>query len=158
MTLQRSRKAPQFTLKNGSDRDIALSDFLGKWVILYFYPRDNTSGCTKEAIDFSKLVPRLSKKGTAVVGISPDSSQSHLKFAEKHGLLVELLSDPGHTVCEQYGVWRKKKLYGREYFGVARTTVLIDPKGVVKHIWEKVNVPGHAAEVDTLLDSCRKAP
>jgi peroxiredoxin Q/BCP len=147
MSLQISRSAPLFSLKNSHGKDISPADFRGQWVVLYFYPKDDTSGCTQEAIDFTRLIPEFSEKGAVVIGISPDSPESHLKFIGKHGLTVELLSDPDHVACLAYGVWQKKRLYGKEYYGVVRTTVLIDPEGTVRHVWEKVKVPGHAGEV-----------
>lgn len=139
--------APQFTLKNRDDKTISLADYSGKWIVLYFYPKDNTSGCTKEAIDFSEKLSSFTKQKAVVIGISPDSPKSHASFITKHALKVELLSDPSHDVLEAYGVWQKKKMYGREYFGVARTTFLIDPEGVIREKWEKVKVPGHADAV-----------
>lgn len=139
--------APDFTLRNSSGKDIRLSDLRGKWVVLYFYPKDNTSGCTREAIDFSALLPKFTKNNTAVIGMSPDSTASHERFISKENLTIELLSDPDKTVLQTYGVWRKKKLYGREFFGVVRTTLLIDPEGIIRHRWDKVRVAGHAEEV-----------
>lgn len=147
--------APQFTLKNKDDKTISLSDYSGKWVVLYFYPKDNTSGCTKEAIDFTDKLSSFTKQKAAVIGISPDSPKSHASFITKHALKVELLSDPSHEVLEAFGVWQKKKMYGREYFGVVRTTFLIDPKGVIREKWEKVKVPGHADAVLTQLCELR---
>lgn len=156
MSLQIAHPAPEFTLMNSAGASVSLSGLHGKWVVLYFYPKDNTSGCTREAIDFTESLPAFRKQHAIIIGISPDSPESHTKFIEKHGLRIELLSDPDHTVCSLYGVWRKKKLYGREYFGVVRTTLLIDPKGIIRHVWEKVNVPGHAAEVQEQLASCSR--
>lgn len=142
-----------FTLKNASGKDVTLSDFRGKWVILYFYPKDNTGGCTQEAIDFSLLLPSFSKKKAVIVGISPNSPQSHVKFITKHNLKVELLSDPDHTVLRTYGVWQKKKLYGKEFYGVVRTTFLVDKEGIIREKWEKVKVKGHADAVYKTLCS-----
>jgi peroxiredoxin Q/BCP len=139
--------APDFTLKNQSGADIRLSSFRGKWVVLYFYPKDNTSGCTREAIDFSAALPRFTKKGAVILGVSPDSVASHERFVTKQNLTVELLSDPEKTVLRLYGVWQKKKLYGREFNGVVRTTLLIDPDGIIRQRWDKVKVAGHAEEV-----------
>ncbi|MBN1758814.1 MAG: peroxiredoxin [Chitinispirillaceae bacterium] len=156
MSLQIAHPAPEFTLMNSAGASISLSSLHGKWVVLYFYPKDNTSGCTREAIDFTGSLPAFRKQHAIIIGISPDSPESHTKFIEKHGLRIELLSDPDHTVCSLYGVWRKKKLYGREYFGVVRTTLLIDPEGIIRHVWEKVNVPGHTAEVQEQLASCNR--
>jgi peroxiredoxin Q/BCP len=124
-----------------------LKDYLGKWLVLYFYPRDNTSGCTREAVDFTAALPLLQDLGASVVGVSRDSPASHRKFAEKHGLTVTLASDQDHKVTEAYGAWALKKMYGKESFGTVRSTFLIDPQGKVAHIWKKVSVKGHADAV-----------
>ncbi|MFX0203463.1 MAG: peroxiredoxin [Candidatus Hodarchaeota archaeon] len=139
--------SPDFTLKNASGKDVTLSDFRGKWIVLYFYPKDNTSGCTQEAIDFSSLLPSFSKNQAVIIGVSPDTPQTHVKFITKHDLKVELLSDPDHSVLNTYGVWQKKKLYGKEFYGVVRTTFLIDKEGIIRQKWEKVKVKGHADAV-----------
>ena len=144
MAVKKGDTAPDFILRNSFGNEVTLSSFRGKWVILYFYPKDNTSGCTKEAIDFTAHLPSFTGKKAVIIGVSPDKPESHVKFITKYDLGVELLSDPDHTVLEQYGVWQKKKLYGREYFGVVRTTFLIDKKGVIRENWEKVTVAGHA--------------
>ena len=123
---------------------VCLESYLGKWLVLYFYPKDNTSGCTREAVDFTAALPVLQELGADVVGISRDSPASHGKFAEKHGLKVLLLSDQDHKVTEAYGAWALKKMYGKESFGVVRSTFLIDPKGRIARIWRKVKVEGHA--------------
>ncbi len=143
--------APTFTLNNAESKPVSLSDFAGRWVVLYFYPKDNTSGCTKEAQAFSSLLSEFQKQNAVVIGISPDSEASHARFIEKHGLTVELLSDPDKEVCNLYGVWQKKKMAGREYMGVVRSTFLIDPEGKIIRVWEKVRVNGHAEEV---LQAC----
>ena len=140
-------KAPAFCLNNAAEKEYCLKDFEGKWVVLYFYPKDNTSGCTKEAVGFTEKKEEFEKLGAVIIGISPDSPKSHGLFIEKHNLNVLLLSDPEHKVLGKYGVWQKKKLYGREYMGVVRTTFLISPKGKIKHIWRKVRVKGHIEEV-----------
>jgi len=139
--------APAFTLNNAQSKTVNLSDFAGQWAVLYFYPKDNTSGCTKEALEFSALLPKFKKQKAVVIGISPDSSAYHAKFIEKHGLTVELLSDPDKQVSNLYGVWQEKQMAGRHYMGVARTTFLIDPAGTIVRVWEKVRVKGHADEV-----------
>ena len=146
-TAQPGSKAPVFCLPNQDEEQVCLKDFLGKWVVLYFYPKDNTPGCTVEAIDFSAGLQQFAKKGAIVLGVSPDSPKSHCTFQEKHQLTVTLLSDPQHEVLEKYGAWGKKKNYGREYMGVKRTTFLIDPKGKIKRVWENVKAQGHAQEV-----------
>lgn len=150
-------KAPQFCLPNKDEKKICLKDFRGKWVVLYFYPKDNTSGCTKEAMDFTNHLQKFKKLDAVIIGISPDPPKSHANFAAKHKLKIILLSDPEHTVLMQYGVWQKKKLYGREYHGVVRTTYLIDQDGRIVHVWDKVKVNGHAADVQTTLgESCKR--
>lgn len=146
------KKAPEFTLENSAGQQIALSGFAGKWMVLYFYPKDSTSGCTREAVDFTSLLPEFTKRNATVIGISPDSCASHVKFAKKYELTVELLSDPDHAVAELYGVWQKKKLYGKEYMGIVRSTFLIDSKGNIGASWEKVAVAGHAEAVLAKLD------
>jgi len=148
-------KAPLFSLKNKDGKAFSLKEFAGKWVALYFYPKDDTPGCTQEAKDFTALLPEFRKNNAAVLGISPDSEKSHAGFIDKHGLAVELLSDPDHKVLESYGVWQKKMNYGKEYMGVARTTFLIDPEGVIRQVWEKVKVDDHAEDVKATLCKLR---
>ena len=119
----------------------------GKAVIVYFYPKDDTSGCTREAIDFSARKAEFERAGATIIGLSPDSVSDHDKFKAKYELDISLASDEDHRVLEAYGVWGEKSMYGRKYFGVERTTFLIDRKGTIARIWRKVKVPGHAAEV-----------
>jgi len=140
-------RAPDFTLTDKDGKPVSLADFRGKWVVLYFYPRDNTAGCTTEAIDFSALRTDFAKMNTVVIGISADSAASHAKFAAKHDLTVLLLSDPDHLALAAYGVWQKKKMAGREYMGIVRSTFLIDPRGTLREIWNKVTVKAHAETV-----------
>ena len=140
-------KAPDFPLPDHRGTNVRLSDHLGKWVVLYFYPKDNTSGCTKEALAFTELKSKFDSLDAVILGVSPDSVESHHKFREKHALTVRLLSDPEHKVLEQYGVWQLKKMYGREYHGVVRSTFLIDPEGKVAEVWRRVKVKGHAEAV-----------
>lgn len=140
-------QAPDFDLPAGGGTNISLSGLRGGPVVLFFYPKDDTSGCTAEAIDFTALKPQFDAIGVALVGMSPDSVKSHDKFAAKHGLAVPLASDEEKRVLQAYGVWVEKSMYGRKYMGVERTTLLIDPEGKVVRIWSKVKVPGHAAEV-----------
>jgi peroxiredoxin Q/BCP len=150
-------KAPDFCLPDADNREVCLKDYAGKWLVLYFYPKDNTTGCTREAVDFSEHLDRFKKMGAIVVGISPDPPNSHTNFINKHNLKVTLLSDTDHRMLKEYGVWQKKKMYGREYDGVARTTFIIDPKGKIKQIWEKVKVAGHADAVkDFVGTSCKR--
>jgi peroxiredoxin Q/BCP len=144
--------APEFCLPNQNNEKICLKDFRGKkHVILYFYPMDNTPGCTTEAIGFTNILPEFQKLDATVIGISPDSPKSHTKFAEKKNLKVTLLSDQDKKVINQYGVWGKFKIKENEFTGVIRSTFLINPMGVIVYIWPKVNVKGHAEEVKNKL-------
>ncbi len=147
--------APLFCLPGGSEREFCLKDYLGKWLVLYFYPKDNTSGCTREAVDFTAALPVLRDLGAEVLGVSRDSPANHRKFAEKHSLKVMLASDQEHKVTEAYGAWALKKMYGKESYGVIRTTFLIDPQGKISHIWKKVAVKGHADAVVKRLQEQR---
>lgn len=139
--------APDFTLPATGNQNVTLSALRPSCVVLYFYPRDDTTGCTRESIGFSELAEDFSSLGTCVFGISKDSLKKHEKFAAKHDILVPLLSDEhGHT-CEDYGVWKEKNMYGKTYMGIERTTFLIDGQGRICRIWPKVKVPGHARDV-----------
>jgi peroxiredoxin Q/BCP len=140
-------KARKFCLPDKDGKKTCLSDFEGKWVVLYFYPKDDTSGCTMEATYFSKDKAQFTKLGAVILAASPDSPDSHCKFADKHALTITLLSDPQHKVLGTYGAWHKKSMYGREFWGVVRSTFLIDPKGKIGHVWPKVKVAGHVEEV-----------
>ena len=140
-------KAPDFTLNDKDGNTVSLSDFAGKKVVLYFYPKDNTPGCTRQACAFAGLYKEFEKKGVEVVGVSKDSVASHAKFAEKHGLNFVLLSDPELDAIKKYGVWQEKKLYGKTSMGVVRTTFLIDEKGIVTKIMPKVKPDTNAAEI-----------
>lgn len=146
-TLKTGDMAPDFTLEDADGKLWRLSDTAGKWRVLYFYPKDNTSGCTTEALDFTSLLPDFTRVGAIVIGVSADSVSSHQKFIKKHGLEVSLLSDSEHQVLEAYGVWAKKKMAGREYMGIVRSTFLIGADGIIRKIWPKVSVKGHAAAV-----------
>jgi peroxiredoxin Q/BCP len=139
--------APGFCLGGASGSDVRLEDYRGQWVVLYFYPRDNTPGCTVEAQEFSALKDQFQKLGTAILGVSPDSVKSHQNFSGKHALSVELVSDPEREALQQFGAWRLKKNYGKESMGVARSTFLIDPSGTIRRVWPTVKAAGHAAEV-----------
>jgi peroxiredoxin Q/BCP len=139
-------QAPDFEL-SGPDGPIRLADFKGKAVVLYFYPKDSTAGCTKEAQEFSALAGEFAAAGVAVVGVSKDSVASHEKFRAKYDLTVPLGSDPQGAVIERYASWVEKTLYGRKYMGIDRATFLIDKTGKIRRIWRKVKVAGHAAEV-----------
>lgn len=140
-------KAPAISLKDANEQTVTLDQFKGKWVVLYFYPKDDTSGCTVEALDFTAQLPQFHQLNAQIIGVSPDSCQSHRKFIGKHDLKVLLLSDPGQKTLNDYGVWQKKSMYGKEYMGVVRTTYLIDPQGKIAYIWPKVSVDGHADAV-----------
>lgn len=146
-TLQIGKKAPDFSLKNDENISISLKDFLGKTVVLYFYPKDDTPGCTKEACDFRDSLTRLSAAGAVVLGISKDSVKSHQKFKEKYELPFMLLADVDKEACEQYQVLVEKSRYGKKYIGIERSTFLIDTKGVIQAIWRDVKVDGHVDEV-----------
>lgn len=151
-TLRIGSKAPAFTLANKDAEKVSLRDLTGHWLVLYFYPKDDTPGCTKEACEFTSHLKQFDALDAKVIGVSPDSPQSHQKFAKKHHLKVQLLSDPQHKTLEKYGAWGEKSMYGRKYEGVIRTTVIIDPAGRIAHRWDKVKPAGHAAEVRTRLD------
>ena len=139
--------APAFELPTGDGGKLALADLKGKTVVLYFYPKDNTSGCTKEACAFNDTLAKIKKKGAVVVGVSPDSAASHAKFAGKYDLSFPLVSDESKKMLGAYGVWKEKSMYGRKYMGVERTTFIIDGKGKVTHVFRKVKVDGHVDEV-----------
>jgi peroxiredoxin Q/BCP len=140
-------KAPAFKLPTDGGGQIALGDLKGETVVLYFYPKDDTSGCTKEALAFSKDARRFRNAGTTIIGVSKDSPASHDKFKKKYGLKVSLASDEEVKTASAYGVWVEKSMYGRRYMGMERATFLIDGKGVIRQIWRKVKVPGHSDEV-----------
>ncbi len=144
-------KAPDFCLQDEKEEKNCLKDFKGKKVILYFYPKDNTKTCTAEAIAFTNHLKDYEKLNAIVLGVSPDSCGSHQKFIEKQGLKIKLLSDPEHKVIEKYGAWGLKKMYGKEYEGVIRSTYLIDTAGKIAHVWKKVKVKGHAEQVKEKL-------
>jgi peroxiredoxin Q/BCP len=146
-------KAPEFCLPDKDEKNICLKDYKGKWVVLYFYPKDMTSGCTIEAIDFTSKLPDFAKNNAVVIGVSPDSPKRHQKFIEKHELKVILASDEEKKILEEYGVWQEKKMYGKTYFGVVRSTILINPDGMISEIWEKVRVKEHVQSVfDRLVE------
>ena len=140
-------KAPEFCLPDAEKGQVCLKDHRGKWVVLYFYPKDNTKGCTMEALEFTVSEDDFNARGAVVIGVSPDSPESHTKFIEKHELSITLLSDTEKEILTGYGVWQKKKMYGREYMGVVRSTFLIDPEAKISYIWPKVKVAGHADAV-----------
>ena len=143
--------APDFTLTSDSLEEISLSSLRGRTVILYFYPKDNTEGCTQEACEFRDLFPRFGRAKAVVLGVSPDSPRKHANFKKKYQLPFSLLADTGHKVAERYGLWVEKVFWGRKYMGVERTTYIIGPDGRVKKVFAKVNPSGHAAEVEQAL-------
>jgi peroxiredoxin Q/BCP len=145
--LEKGDSAPDFTLPTDGGGKARLADFRGKPIVVYFYPKDDTSGCTAEAIAFSGLKPEFDEAGAVVIGVSPDSVASHNKFKTKHDLAVALAADPERSAIEAYGVWKEKSMYGRKYFGVERTTFLVGRDGRIAKIWRKVKVPKHAEAV-----------
>jgi peroxiredoxin Q/BCP len=147
MTLKVGDKAPDFTLQSDGGGKVSLKDLKGKTVVLYFYPKDDTSGCTAEACAFRDQLPDFSKLKATVLGLSKDSVDSHDKFKAKYDLTFPLLSDIDGKVTKAYGAWVEKSMYGRKYMGIDRSTFLIDGKGVIRRVWRKVKVPGHAEEV-----------
>jgi peroxiredoxin Q/BCP len=142
-------------LPDQNGEKVRLSDLKGSWVVLYFYPRDDTPGCTVQACEFTSALKRFEKLDARILGCSPDGAESHKKFIKKHKLKVTLLSDPDHKVMEKYGAWGEKKMYGRTTLGVIRSTVLIDPAGKVAHHWRKVRAKGHAEKVQEVLQQLR---
>ncbi len=140
-------KAPAFSLLNQDDKKVALKDLAGHWVVLYFYPKDDTPGCTTQACEFTTNWKQFEKLSARVIGVSPDSPESHREFIAKFKLSIELLSDPEHEVLEKYGAWGEKNNYGKISQGVLRTTYLIDPQGKIAHSWPKVKAAGHAEAV-----------
>jgi len=145
--LEVGNKAPDFCLPNQDSEEICIRDFQGSWVVLYFYPKDNTPGCTTEALDFTALKSEFEKMGATIFGVSPDSIKRHCNFIAKKELKIALLSDEDKEAAKAYGVWQLKKLYGKEYMGIVRSTFLINPDGEIAYIWPKVKVKGHAQEV-----------
>lgn len=148
--IELGQKAPDFS-SNQDGKLVSLNDFLSSWLILYFYPKDDTPGCTTEAKDFTELSPEFNQLGAKIIGISPDSEKSHCRFTEKHNLLIQLLSDPEHQIAEAYGVWGLKKFMGKEYMGIIRSTFLIAPNGELAYIWKNVKTKGHATSVLKIL-------
>ncbi|MFZ1976911.1 MAG: thioredoxin-dependent thiol peroxidase [Bacteroidota bacterium] len=144
-------KAPDFHLPASGGKTVSLHDFKGKTIVLYFYPKDMTSGCTKEACAFQEALPALSRKKAVVIGVSADSVLSHEKFAQKNNLRFTLVSDGQKETAKAYGVWKEKSMYGRKYFGIERTTFVLDKRGVVRHIFPKVKVEGHVQELLKVL-------
>ena len=147
MTLEVGDKAPNFTLPDQNGNSVRLDDFTGKWLLVYFYPRDDTPGCTVEAKDFTELKNDFEKNETLILGVSPDNEAKHCKFIDKHGLKIDLLADGEKSMLSDYGVWQEKSMYGKTYMGVVRTTYLINPDGNISGAWTKVKAKGHADAV-----------
>ncbi len=153
--LKEGDPVPDVKMEGAEGKAISPADFSGQKLVVYFYPKDDTSGCTAEAQAFSALAPEFEKAGTWVLGVSKDPAKSHSKFTEKYGLRVPLASDTDGSVCEAFGTWIEKSMYGRKYMGIDRATFLVDRDGVVKRVWRKVKVPGHA---EALLAAARELP
>lgn len=151
-----NEKAPEFTLLNEKGESVSLSDFLGRKVVLYFYPKDMTPGCTTQACDFRDYHESFSELNAVILGVSPDTPEQHTKFIDKYGLPFSLLVDENHKVSEEYGVWVLKKMYGREFMGIERSTFLIDENGMVIQEWRKVKVKDHIQEVLTSIQEGEK--
>ncbi|MGE5364194.1 MAG: thioredoxin-dependent thiol peroxidase [Bacteroidota bacterium] len=153
MTLNTGDRAPEFLLNDSEGKQVSLKDYAGKTIILYFYPKDSTPGCTREACDFRDSFERLKTADAVVVGISADSVESHRKFSSKYELPFTLLSDPEHKVLEAYGVWKQKNMMGRKFMGIERSTFIIDAQGKISAVYNKVKVNGH---VDEILDFLKR--
>lgn len=151
MTLPVGKKAPSFSAEIGDRKKISLSEFNGKWVVLYFYPKDDTPGCTKEACNFRDNLDQITNTGAVVIGVSPDGVKSHEKFKEKYDLNFHLLSDTDKKICEKYAVYAEKNMYGKKVMGVIRTTYIISPDGMIAYVFPKVKVDGHVEEVINIL-------
>ena len=149
--LESGIKAPDFNLPDADGKNVKLSDFLGKKVVVYFYPKDDTPGCTKEACSFRDAYDQILEKGAVVIGISPDKAAAHVKFRKKYSLPFLLLSDENHQVAEAYGAWGEKKMYGKSYLGIIRSTFIVDEKGMLVKVFPKVSPEGHAEEILPLL-------
>ncbi len=153
--VEAGQKAPEFCLPNSDEVEICLRDLKGKWVVLYFYPKDLTPGCTTEACEFSEALPDFEGMDAVILGVSPDPAEKHRKFIEKKDLKITLLSDEDKEVLKAYGAWGPKKLYGREYEGVIRSTFIIDPEGKIAAVWPKVRVKGHVEAVKQKLEELK---
>lgn len=155
--MQIGQSAPEFTAPNRAGEHVGLQDFKGQWLVLYFYPKDDTPGCTTQAIEFTGKLAQFQALNAQIVGISPDSIAAHGKFITKHHLEIMLLSDPEHQIAESYGVWQLKKFMGKEYMGIVRSTFIIDPTGKVAQFWSKVKVKNHVDTVLTKLNQLQQA-
>ncbi len=156
MALQIGKKAPAFTAEIEANKKISLADYKGKWVVLYFYPKDDTPGCTKEACSFRDNMDRITKAGAVVIGVSPDALKSHDKFRDKYNLNFHLISDSDKKICEKYGILGEKLMFGKKVHGVIRSTYIINPEGVIAHVFPKVNVEGHVDDVLNHLKQLQK--
>jgi thioredoxin-dependent peroxiredoxin len=154
--LQVGQKALSFSAPDQNGNLVTLDDFQSNWLVLYFYPKDDTPGCTTEAKDFTDFVEKFNALDAKILGVSPDSEKAHCKFINKHSLSIQLLSDPEHQVCEAYGVWQLKKFMGKEYMGVVRSTFLINPEGDVVFMWSNVKVKGHVEAVLSKLQELKE--
>lgn len=154
-TLQIGDAAPGFNLASGEGKPVSLSSFKGRRVVLYFYPKDDTPGCTKEGCAFQAALPDFNKQGAVILGISGDDQRSHQRFSKKYSFTFTLLSDPGFLVCKAYGVYKQKLFYGKSFLGIERTTFVIDPSGCISAVFPKVKVDGHVAEVLACLNDNR---
>jgi peroxiredoxin Q/BCP len=151
-SIERGAAAPSFTLADQDGKSVSLSDLSGKWVVFYFYPKDDTPGCTTEACEFTEGIEAFTDMNAVVLGCSPDSPEKHREFIAKYDLAVRLLSDPDHEVMEAYGAWGEKNMYGKVSVGVIRSTVIIDPDGIIAHRWKRVGAKGHAENVRQKLE------
>ncbi len=154
--LEVGMKAPEFCLPTQDETELCLRDLSGKWIVLYFYPKDNTPGCSTEACEFTEALPSFEELDAVILGVSPDSPKKHRNFIEKKDLKITLLADENKEVCNLYGVWQLKKNYGREYMGVVRSTFIINPDGEVAAIWAKVRVKGHVEAVKQKLQELQQ--
>jgi peroxiredoxin Q/BCP len=154
MNVSIGKKAPAFSLPDHNGDTVKLSSLKGKIVVLYFYPKDDTSTCTKQACDYRDNTEMFAVDGAVVIGVSPDSVQSHTKFRAKHNLPFTLLADEDHSMCEKYGVWQEKSMYGRKYMGVVRSTVVIDAQGVVRAVFSPVNMKTHLKDLHEAVKAC----
>lgn len=152
MTIEEGKLAPDFTLKDQDGNDVSLSDFRGKHVVLYFYPRDMTPGCTTQACDFRDNIESFKQKDTVIIGVSPDPIEKHQQFIEKHNLPFTLLADVENEVSELYGVWKLKNMFGKKFYGVERSTFIIDKEGIVQKVKRRVRVKGHVEETLDLIN------
>jgi peroxiredoxin Q/BCP len=150
--------APSFSAQADDGRVVTLESLRGRFVVLYFYPKDDTPGCTTEACELRDAFPRFDSADATIIGVSPDSVASHVKFKKKFSLPFTLLADTDHAIAESYGVWKEKSMYGRTYLGVERSTFLIDPTGIITHVWRKVKPDGHAADVASALGPAADIP